>query len=211
LSLVIWALIVTVSVKYCVFVMRADNHGEGGILALMALVIGKARRFAGGLVIAGLFGAALIYGDGIITPTISVLSALEGVNVATDVLKPYVVPGALTVLLLLFAVQARGTARIGKVFGPIMLLWFAVIGLLGLLAIVRRPEVLHAFDPRHAIGFIIAHHLQTFVVLGGVFLALTGAKHSMPTWATSGANRSDSPGTRSSCRASCCAMRVKLQ
>jgi KUP system potassium uptake protein len=176
LSLVIWALIVTVSVKYCVFVMRADNHGEGGILALMALVIGKAGRFAGGVVIAGLFGAALIYGDGIITPAISVLSALEGVNVATDVLKPYVVPGALTVLLLLFAVQARGTARIGKVFGPIMLVWFGVIGLLGLLAIVRRPEVLHAFDPRHAIGFIIAHHLQTFVVLGGVFLALTGGE-----------------------------------
>jgi KUP system potassium uptake protein len=135
LSLVIWSLIVTISVKYCVFVMRADNRGEGGILALMALVTGRARRFGGGLVIAGLFGAALIYGDGIITPAISVLSALEGVDVATDALKPFVVPGALIVLLLLFAVQARGTARIGKVFGPIMLLWFAVIGLLGLLAI----------------------------------------------------------------------------
>jgi KUP system potassium uptake protein len=176
LSLVIWALIVTVSVKYCVFVLRADNHGEGGILALMALVVGKAGRFAGGLVIAGLFGAALIYGDGIITPAISVLSALEGVNVVTNALKPYVVPSALIILLLLFAIQARGTARIGKVFGPIMLLWFAVIGFLGLLAIVRRPEVLQAFDPRHAIGFIITHRLQTFVVLGGVFLALTGGE-----------------------------------
>lgn len=176
LSLVIWSLIVTISVKYCVFVMRADNHGEGGILALMALVTGKARHFTGGLVVAGLFGAALIYGDGIITPAISVLSALEGVNVATDVLKPYVVPGALTILLLLFAIQARGTARIGKVFGPVMLLWFAVIGLLGLLAVVRRPEVLQAFDPRHAVGFIITHRLHTFVVLGGVFLALTGGE-----------------------------------
>ncbi|HEX2943494.1 MAG TPA: KUP/HAK/KT family potassium transporter [Rhodopila sp.] len=176
LSLVIWSLIVTVSVKYCVFVLRADNHGEGGILALMALVAGKVERFTGWVVIAGLFGAALIYGDGIITPAISVLSALEGINVATDVFKPYVVPGALIVLLLLFAVQARGTAKIGKVFGPIMLLWFITIGLLGLLAILRRPDVLEAFDPRHAIGFVVAHRLQTFVVLGGVFLAVTGGE-----------------------------------
>src|ERR1700722_9837670 len=117
LSLVVWALIVTVSIKYCVFVMRADNRGEGGILALMALVTARpiSSRFA--LVVAGLFGAALIYGDGIITPAISVLSALEGVNVVTDAMKPYVLPASLAVLLALFGAQARGTAAIGRVFG----------------------------------------------------------------------------------------------
>jgi KUP system potassium uptake protein len=176
LSLVVWALIVTVSVKYCVFVMRADNHGEGGILALMALVT----RGAGGrvvpLVAAGLFGAALIYGDGIITPAISVLSALEGVNVVTDILKPYVVPAALVILLGLFAAQMKGTASIGRVFGPIMLLWFLVIAVLGLSGIIRRPDVIVAINPLHAIRFIITHGLSSFIVLGGVFLAITGGE-----------------------------------
>ncbi len=176
LSLVVWALIITVSVKYCVFVMRADNHGEGGILALMALVTGKAGRTGGALVVAGLFGAALIYGDGIITPAISVLSALEGINVVTDVFKPYVVPAALVVLLGLFGLQVKGTASIGRVFGPVMLLWFIVIGLLGLSGIVRRPEVVLAIDPLHAVRFVVAHGWQTFIVLGGVFLAITGGE-----------------------------------
>jgi KUP system potassium uptake protein len=176
LSLVVWSLIAIVSVKYCVFVMRADNHGEGGILALMALVTKRSGRSTGALVVAGLFGAALIYGDGIITPAISVLSALEGINVVTDAFKPYVVPAALVVLLVLFGAQPKGTASIGRVFGPVMLLWFVVIALLGLSGVVRRPEVLLAIDPRHAIGFVVAHRLQTFVVLGGVFLALTGGE-----------------------------------
>jgi KUP system potassium uptake protein len=180
LSLVAWSLIVTVSIKYCVFVMRADNHGEGGILALMALVTGnltgKAGRLAGALVVAGLFGAALIYGDGIITPAISVLSALEGINVVTDVFKPYVVPAAVVVLLGLFGAQMKGTASIGRVFGPIMLLWFGVIALLGLAGVVRRPEVFLAIDPIHAVRFVLAHGWHTFVVLGGVFLALTGGE-----------------------------------
>jgi KUP system potassium uptake protein len=176
LSLVVWALIVTVSVKYCVFVMRADNHGEGGILALMALVTGRAGRGAGALIVAGLFGAALIYGDGIITPAISVLSALEGINVVTDVFKPYVVPAALVVLLGLFAAQRKGTASIGRVFGPIMLLWFVVIAVLGLSGIVRRPEVILAINPLHAVRFMLTHGLHTFVVLGGVFLAITGGE-----------------------------------
>jgi KUP system potassium uptake protein len=176
LSLVIWALIVTVSIKYCVFVMRADNRGEGGILALMALVTARpiSSRFA--LVVAGLFGAALIYGDGIITPAISVLSALEGVNVATNALKPYVLPAAMVILLALFAAQAKGSARIGRVFGPVMLLWFAVIGITGLFAILRHPSVVTAIDPRYAIRFVLTHGWQTFIVLGGVFLALTGAE-----------------------------------
>jgi KUP system potassium uptake protein len=176
LSLVMWALLVTVSVKYCVFVMRADNHGEGGILALMALVTGRAGRWTGALVVAGLFGAALIYGDGIITPAISVLSALEGINVVTDALKPYVLPAALLILLALFGAQMKGTDSIGRVFGPIMLLWFVVIAVLGLCGVVRRPDVLLAIDPRHAVGFIVAHGWHTLVVLGGVFLAITGGE-----------------------------------
>jgi KUP system potassium uptake protein len=179
LSLVVWALIVTVSIKYCVFVMRADNHGEGGILALMALVTGSAARAVrgrGALVVMGLFGAALIYGDGIITPAISVLSALEGVNVVTDAFKPYVLPAAIVVLLALFAAQARGTARIGRIFGPVMLVWFVVIALLGLFGVLRRPEVVFALNPAHAIGFLLEHGLRSFIVLGGVFLAITGGE-----------------------------------
>src|ERR1700682_5392553 len=175
LSLVVWALIVTVSLKYCLFVMRADNHGEGGILALMSLVTSRSARgrwSTGTLVVMGLFGAALLYGDGIITPAISVLSALEGINVLTDAFKPYTVPAALMVLLALFAAQARGTASIGRIFGPIMLLWFVTIAVLGLSGVVRRPEVIFAIDPRHAIGFLAHHGMQSFVVLGGVFLAI---------------------------------------
>ncbi len=175
LSLVVWALIITVSIKYCVFVMRADNHGEGGILALMALVTAGGRSM-GPLIVAGLFGAALIYGDGIITPAISVLSALEGVNVVTDVLKPYVLPAALVVLLLLFGAQVKGTASIGRVFGPVMLMWFVVIALLGLYGVLQRPDVLFAIDPRHAVRVVIAHGWHTFVILGGVFLAITGGE-----------------------------------
>ena len=176
LSLVIWALIVTVSLKYCLVVMRADNHGEGGILALMSLIAGRTGRTAAALTAMGLFGAALIYGDGILTPAISVLSALEGVNVVTTTLKPFVLPAALVILVALFALQTYGTARIGKVFGPIMLVWFAVIALLGISGIVRRPDVIMAVDPSHAIGFLARHGWASFVVLGGVFLAITGGE-----------------------------------
>jgi KUP system potassium uptake protein len=176
LSLVVWALIVSVSLKYCLIVMRADNHGEGGILALMSLVTSPRAARTSLLVLMGLFGAALIYGDGMITPAISVLSALEGVNVVTKVFTPYVMPAALVVLLLLFAAQVRGTATIGRIFGPIMLVWFAVIALLGLLAVLRRPEVVAAIDPAHAIGFLARHGWHSFVVLGGVFLAITGGE-----------------------------------
>ena len=176
LSLVVWALIITVSVKYCVFVMRADNHGEGGILALMALVTRTMQGRVWLLTLMGLFGAALLYGDGVITPAISVLSALEGINVATDALKPYVLPAALVVLLLLFGAQRVGTASIGKVFGPIMLLWFVTIGLLGLVAAVQQPRVLLALNPLAAVGFLAGHGWHSFIVLGGVFLAITGGE-----------------------------------
>jgi KUP system potassium uptake protein len=176
LSLVVWALIITVSVKYCVFVMRADNLGEGGIMALMALVTTKARRRTMALTLIGLFGAALLYGDGVITPAISVLSALEGINVATDIFKPYVLPASLFALVALFAAQMRGTASIGRVFGPVMLLWFVTIGALGFSAAVHEPRVLLALNPSAAAGFLARHGLHSFIVLGGVFLAVTGGE-----------------------------------
>jgi KUP system potassium uptake protein len=177
LSLIVWALIITVSIKYCLFVMRADNRGEGGILALMSLV--GANSFTRGarlLTGMGLLGAALIYGDGIITPAISVLSAIEGVNVATDALKPFVMPMAVAILVGLFVSQRFGTQRIGRAFGPVMLLWFIVIALLGLFAIARRPEVLAALDPRHAVDFLRHAGGRGLLVLGGVFLCITGGE-----------------------------------
>src|SRR5258706_15859528 len=176
LSLIVWALIVTISLKYCFVVMRADHHGEGGILALLSL-IGRARgRRPRALIAMGLFGAALIYGDGIITPAISVLSALEGLKLASPALDPYVLPGAIAVLVALFWFQQRGTGAIGRVFGPIMLLWFCIIGLLGLVAVVREPIVLSAIDPRHAARLLAHGRWTDFAVLGGVFLAITGGE-----------------------------------
>ena len=159
--------------------MRADNHGEGGILALMSLVTRRSGERGNGalvLIAMGLFGAALIYGDGAITPAISVLSALEGVDVVTKVLTPYVVPAALLILLALFAAQTRGTATIGRFFGPVMLLWFLVIAILGITGIARHPAVFVAINPGYAIGFLLAHRLQSLIVLGGVFLAITGGE-----------------------------------
>ncbi|HTQ33942.1 MAG TPA: KUP/HAK/KT family potassium transporter [Stellaceae bacterium] len=176
LSLVFWALIVTVSVKYCLFVMRADNHGEGGILALMSLVAGRGYGRAPMLVMMGLFGAALIYGDGIITPAISVLSALEGVNVASHTLAAYVMPVAIGILIVLFAAQSRGTARIGAVFGPVMLTWFLVIAVLGIGGIIRHPGVLAAVDPLRGIWFLAHGGWKGLAILGGVFLAMTGGE-----------------------------------
>jgi KUP system potassium uptake protein len=176
LSLIFWALLITISVKYCIFVMRADNHGEGGILALMALVGRNSVERGLILVTCGLFGAALIYGDGIITPAISVLSALEGINIATPALKPYIMPVAVVILVGLFAFQSLGTARIGKVFGPIMAVWFTVIGAIGLVGVVKHPAVVWAINPIHAVRFLIDHGWGSFAVLGGVFLAITGGE-----------------------------------
>jgi KUP system potassium uptake protein len=177
LSLIVWTLIITVSIKYCLFVMRADNHGEGGILALMSLVgaNGFVRR-GKILTVMGLLGAALIYGDGVITPAISVLSALEGVNVVSNALKPFVMPVAVVILVVFFAAQRFGTAKIGNAFGPIMLVWFIVIAGLGLTGIVHNPDVLAAIDPRHAIGFLARSGTVGFLVLGGVFLCITGGE-----------------------------------
>ena len=177
LSLIFWALLLIVSVKYGLFVMMADNNGEGGILALTSLV--TARRGGRGtaiLVSCGLFGAALLYGDGILTPAISVLSAIEGVKVATPALSHFVMPVATAILVGLFCLQTFGTARIGKLFGPVMLLWFVTIGGLGAVALVRHPVVLEAVDPLYGLHYLGEHGWGSLIVLGGVFLALTGAE-----------------------------------
>jgi KUP system potassium uptake protein len=177
LSLIFWSLILTVSVKYLLFVMRADNGGEGGILALVALLRSKAGdRLHTILVAIGLFGAALLYGDGMITPAISVLSAVEGLQVATTVFEPFVVPITVVILIGLFFFQHRGTAGIGRVFGPIMIVWFLTITILGLPSIFSKPVVLASLSPTHAVSFFSEHGLRAFLTLGAVFLSVTGAE-----------------------------------
>ncbi|EQD79441.1 potassium transporter [mine drainage metagenome] len=175
LSLILWTLIIVTSVKYVGFAMRVDNDGEGGVLALMSLLAVKKHRRPT-IVAIGLFGAALIYGDGAITPAISVLSALEGLNIATPALRPYVLPAAVAILVALFAIQPLGTARIGKAFGPIMAVWFFAIALLGLWGISRHPAVLVALNPIYGIRFLFSNGFTSFLVLGGVFLCVTGAE-----------------------------------
>ncbi len=176
LSLIFWSLTSVVAIKYIVFIMRADNHGEGGILALLALVPEEARRAGGWLVPLVLFGAALLYGDGVITPAISVLSAVEGLEVATTTLRPVVVPLTIGVLVALFLVQRRGTAGIGAVFGPVMVLWFFAIGALGAAQVFKNPAVLHALNPLWAIQFLAHHGAHGFFALGAVVLCLTGGE-----------------------------------
>ncbi len=179
LSLIFWALMIVLSVKYLAIVMRADNEGEGGILALLALLRRKAKVAAARrplLVILGLFGAALLYGDGMITPAISVLSAVEGLSVATPVFDPYVVPITVVILILLFAFQYKGTARIGLIFGPVTLVWFLYLGVLGFATILRQPATLLALDPRLGLGFLWNHGAGALLPIGAVFLAVTGAE-----------------------------------
>ena len=177
LSLIVWSLLVTVSIKYMVFVMRADNAGEGGILALVALVRHGANAAAPTMLVAvGLFGAALLYGDGVITPAISVLSAVEGLSIATRAFEPVVVPLTAAILVGLFIVQHRGTSGIGAVFGPIMIGWFVVIAAVGMPAIARKPVILEAINPAYGARFFAAHGLGGIVTLGAVVLAITGAE-----------------------------------
>ena len=175
LSLIVWTLIVVTSIKYVALAMRVDNDGEGGILALMSL-LGVKRERRPTIVAIGLLGAALIYGDGAITPAISVLSALEGLEIATPAFHPFILPASVAILFGLFAVQRYGTARIGLAFGPVMGLWFAVIALLGLGGIARHPAVLLAIDPRYGLSFLFSNGATGFLVLGGVFLCVTGAE-----------------------------------
>jgi KUP system potassium uptake protein len=175
LSLVFWTLFVITTIKYVCFAMSIDNDGEGGILALLSL-LGLKRQNRPLIVAVGLFGAALIYGDGAITPAISVLSALEGMDIATPNMANYVLPAAVAILIVLFAIQPLGTARIGRAFGPIMALWFVTIAVLGLYGVVRHPSVLVALDPRYGFAYLTSGGTLAFFVLGAVFLCVTGAE-----------------------------------
>ncbi len=178
LSMVFWSIMVLVSIKYLIIIMRADNHGEGGSLALLALVIERARnpRIAWVISLVGIFAAALFYGDSMITPAISVLSAVEGLEVVTTRLTPYVIPVTLIIILGLFFIQKRGTGTVGLLFGPVMIAWFGILGLLGLLGISHNPDVLLALIPTYAMNFIQTHPLMAFLALGSVVLAVTGGE-----------------------------------
>jgi KUP system potassium uptake protein len=177
LSLVFWSLMIVVSIKYVAFIMRADNRGEGGIMALMALALRQVEgRSKAAIVFAGIVGAALFYGDGVITPAISVLSAVEGLEVATPALKAYVLPITIGVLIALFAFQRKGTAGIGALFGPVMVLWFGALALLGILNILNEPSVVKSLNPAYAFTFLATNPWLGFLSLGGVVLVLTGAE-----------------------------------
>jgi KUP system potassium uptake protein len=179
LSTMFWALMIVVSLKYVVLIMRADNRGEGGIMALIALAakaVKEQPQWRGPLLMIGVFGASLFYGDAVLTPAISVLSAVEGLEVGTRAFKPYVVPIAVGVLVALFALQARGTAAVGRLFGPVTMLWFVSIGAAGVYGIAREPAILAALNPLHALRFLTSHGAASFIVLASVVLAVTGAE-----------------------------------
>lgn len=177
-SLVLWSLILVVSIKYIVFILRADNHGEGGILALTELVVGRERAIGRmwALLVVGLFGMALLYGDGVITPAISVLSAVEGLEVANPAFEPWVLPLSIGILVGLFAVQSKGTGAVGTLFGPVMLVWFGVLGVLGVSRVLDDQSILSAFNPYHAVEFFRATGFEGFLSLGSVFLVVTGGE-----------------------------------
>jgi KUP system potassium uptake protein len=176
LSLVVWALIIVVSFKYLLYVMRANDNGEGGIMALMGLASAGSRRSARILLILGLFGSGLLFGDAVITPAISVLSAVEGLEVATPRLQPYIVPITVAVLVVLFSFQRRGTAKVGAVFGPVLAVWFVAIGAFGVAQIVRYPAVFYALNPVYGMRLLHEHGFRAFLVLGAVVLAVTGGE-----------------------------------
>ena len=177
LSLILWALIITVTLKYVIVLLRADNHGEGGTLALMALAQRALRRGGNVIVLCGIVSAALFYGDAMITPALSVLSAVEGLKIAAPAFDPqYIVSLTIAILILLFAVQSRGTAKVAAFFGPIMVLWFVVIAVAGIAHVAARPEILLAFNPYYAVDFLVGHGVIGLVTLGAVFLAVTGAE-----------------------------------
>jgi KUP system potassium uptake protein len=178
-SAIFWALMIVVTLKYVVLIMRADNRGEGGIMALLALATTAVRdhpKWTGPILLLGVFGASLFYGDAVLTPAISVLSAVEGLEVGTSAFKPYVVPIAVGVVIALFALQRQGTSVVGALFGPIAVLWFIAIAVMGLHEIVVQPAVLEALNPIHALRFLTQHGFSSFVVLGAVLLAFTGAE-----------------------------------
>ncbi|HIE06772.1 MAG TPA: potassium transporter Kup, partial [Desulfarculaceae bacterium] len=179
LSLMFWALTIIVSLKYLTFILQADNNGEGGVIALTSLIRPQGLRKLGMrpvLVSFGLFAACLLYGDGMITPAISVLSALEGLKVISPDFTPFIIPLTIIILVALFLLQSRGTAKMGKLFGPVIFIWFSVLALLGIGKIVACPRILTAFMPWHGVEFLLHNHLHGFLVLGAVFLVVTGAE-----------------------------------
>jgi KUP system potassium uptake protein len=207
LSLVFWSLLIVISIKYLTVVMRADNDGEGGILALTALILpsrGSApSRRKRALIMLGLFGTALLFADGMITPAISVLSAVEGIEVATPALTHYVVPTAVVILLGLFVIQRHGTGAVGRVFGPVMVIWFSILAILGLPHIFESPGVLAAVDPRHAFQFFANNGWTGFLALGSVFLVVTGSEALYADMGHFGKGRSRRRGTCWSFRPCC--------
>lgn len=180
LSLMFWSLILVVTIKYLLFVMRADNHGEGGILALTALADestpDRSKLARGALILVGLFGTALLYRDGVITPAISVLSAVEGLEVVAPALDPYVAPIASLIIIGLFLIQRQGTARVGALFGPIMIVWFSTLAVFGVLEIAKNPGVLRGVNPSYAASFVTDQPGLAFLSLGAVFLVVTGSE-----------------------------------
>lgn len=181
LSLIFWSLIIVISLKYLVFVLRADNQGEGGILALTARVMPRESRTSRYgrkrvLILLGIFGTSLLYGDGIITPAISVLSAIEGLEVATPFFRPYIIPITVVILATIFLVQSRGTGDIGKIFGPIIFVWFMTMAALGIHWVIQQPSVFAALNPRYGLSFFLDNGLKGYWVLGAVFLVVTGGE-----------------------------------
>ncbi len=203
LSIFYWTLLMIVSVKSVTLVLRADNNGEGGLVAMLALasesVKGKPRLHRS-LLLLGIFGTCLFYGDGVITPAISVLSAVEGLEVVSPAFKKAVIPLTLIILFVLFWVQKRGTGGIGRFFGPITLVWLGAIALLGVWHIASHPEILWAISPHHALGFMFSHPGTTFIILGAVVFASRAGRLCTPTWGISASVPSDWPGSPSSCR-----------
>ncbi len=202
LSIIFWTLTVIVSLKYVTLVLRADNGGEGGLIAMLALASQAVKDkpvLRQRLLVVGIFGTSLFYGDGVITPAISVLSAVEGLEVVSPNFRKAVLPLTLVILFVLFAVQKRGTGGIGKFFGPITLVWFATIALLGIYQIIDHPEILAALSPHHALRFMWEQPGITFIILGAVVLCVTGGRPYMPSWGISGASPSAWPGSLWSC------------
>jgi KUP system potassium uptake protein len=195
LSLIFWALTIIVTLKYVLILLRADNNGEGGTLTLMALALRALGRSTPMLFLLGTISGALFYGDAVITPALSVLSAVEGLKVATPAFEPYVVPLTVVVLVGLFAVQSRGTAQVAAFFGPVMLVWFVAIALAGACHIAAMPSVLYALDPRDAVAFLGSHGVIGLVTLGAVFPPSPERKRSMPILDISGAVRSRARGS----------------
>lgn len=198
ISLIFWSVTVIVTIKYVMLVLRADNDGEGGILALITLIRSHAvpggRRTKLALAALGIFGASLFFGDSMITPAISVLSAVEGLKVVEPDLEPLIVPTTATIIVMLFATQRLGTARIGRSFGPVMVVWFVAVGTLGISGIVQEPRVLKALSPTYAVGFLTGHFSVAFFALAAVVLAITGAEALYADLGTSAEPPSLAPG-----------------